>query len=663
MKIFLVKLSLKNFKGIKELNIEFGENTNILGENATGKTTIFDAFCWLLFGKDSKGRSTFEVQTLDENNNVLHGIDCNVTAILNIDGAERIVSKTLTEKWVKQRGQAESELKGTTTDYEIDGVPTKLKDYQAFISEIINEDLFKMITNPLYFPTMKWQEQRKILLDIIGDVENENIIAYNPKLSPLRDLMQDGIDNFNKRVKASISKLKDQVKSIPYRIDECNNSIVETDTEALEEQKKNIVTEINSLDEQIADKSKANEEKLKLQNKLYKLKDKERELQMAAVEESDKPRKEVISKIGVKQDALQVLERTINTNAFKIKGFEEAATHFNTKIKNKEDNQKTLREEWARANAKSFEFDDTQTICPCCARPYELEKIEEIKANALEVFTKNKRTSLLEIQSEGKALSEEINSFKSKVSDLIKNSTELQEKNEEYKIKITLIKTEIAELKKQKEELSKTTEINVPGLNEVQVEIEQIQAKIQAFSTEDNTELKTKKEGLQDTIEEINKQLSAKDNNEKLKTRIEELKQEEKDLNVKIAELEGQQYLGEEFVKTKVELLEGEINKKFNGAVAFKLFNQQVNGGIAECCEALVDGVPFGNVNTAGQINAGLSIVNTLCEHYNVQAPIFIDNRESVNTLVDLDKQIINLIVSKDKKLKVEVQESWKTNK
>lgn len=95
-----------------------------------------------------------------------------------------------------------------------------------------------MVTNPLYFPSIKWQDQRKILLEITGEPEEENIVSYNPSLSPLKDEMQDGIDNFIKRTKASIGKLKDQLKSIPFRIDECNNSIMEVVQKHLNSRKK-----------------------------------------------------------------------------------------------------------------------------------------------------------------------------------------------------------------------------------------------------------------------------------------------------------------------------------------------------------------------------------------------------------------------------------------
>ena len=156
MKIKLVKLILKNFKGIKELTINFATLTTILGENATGKSTIFDAFMWVLFGKDSHGRNDFEVQTLDSNNNVIHGLEHSVTVVLNINGTEKTLKRTLKERWVKPNGKAEKELKGCTTDFEVNEIPVKQKEYQVTINEMIDENLFKMITNPLYFPNMNW---------------------------------------------------------------------------------------------------------------------------------------------------------------------------------------------------------------------------------------------------------------------------------------------------------------------------------------------------------------------------------------------------------------------------------------------------------------------------------------------------------------------------
>ena len=657
MKILLKRLSLKNFKGIKDLEVNLGKLTTIQGENATGKTTIFDGFLWLLFGKDSQGKSAFEIQPLDNQGNVLHGLETNVTAILDVDGYERTLSRTLSEKWVKQRGQAEAELKGTQTAFEVDGIPTKLKDYQATINNIINEDLFKMVTNPLFFPTMKWQDQRKILLEITDEPEEENIIRYNPSLSPLRDEMQDGIDNFIKRTKASISKLKEQVKSIPFRVDECNNSIVEVDTETLEFQKRSIVGGIEHLEEQIADSSKANEEKLKLQDKLFELKNKQNELANKAVQEAQKPLKDIQNAIAEIESEVRMKAIDVTDMEATIKRLQSSSDLLNEEVKVKKDKQQELRNEWVEVNKRAFNFDENQSICPCCGRPFDTERIEEIKRNAEETFNISKRKSLDLIATEGKKLGDEIAELVKQMSRNTSKITECKCKIAEAEKVIEDRKAKLFDLEKQKESFNNATELVIPGMEEVTKEIALIQADIQAFGVTDNSILKEKKKELQGQLEGINKQLNAKDNNSKLLVRIEELKEEEKELNVKIAELEGRLYLGEEFIRTKVELLEGNINKKFNGAVTFKLFNNQVNGGLSECCEAMVDGVPFSNVNTAGRINAGLSIIKTLSKHYGVQAPIFIDNRESINNIVEFEGQIINLKVSKNKILKIESEE------
>nr|DAY92802.1 MAG TPA: chromosome partition protein [Caudoviricetes sp.] len=657
MNILLKKLSLKNFKGVKELSLDFEKITNITGENGTGKTTIFDGFLWLLFGKDSQGKSAFEVQPLDSQGNVLHGLETNVTAILDVDGYERTFSRTLSEKWVKQRGQAEAELKGTQTTFEVDRIPTKLKDYQATINSIVNEDLFKMVTNPLYFPSIKWQDQRKILLEITGEPEEENIISYNPSLSPLKDEMQDGIDNFVKRTKASIGKLKDQLKSIPFRIDECNNSIAEVDTTILEFQKRSVVSGIERLEEQIVDSSKVNEEKLKLQDKLFELKDKQNELATKAVQEAQKPLMDIKNKIAEIESKVKIKVISVADMEANVKRLQNSNDLLDNEMNAKRDKQQELREKWVEINKNVFEFDETQTVCPCCGRPYEIEKIAEIKKNTEITFVVDKKKQLDSITADGKKLGDEIAELVKQINRNVSKITECRCNISEIEKEIEGEKAELLDLEKQKESFNNATELVIPGMEEIVKEIALVEADMKAFGTTDNSILKEKKKELQEQLEGINKQLNAKDNNAKLLARIEELKAEEKKLNVKIADLEGRLYLGEEFIRTKVELLESSINEKFGGAVTFKLFNNQVNGGLSECCEAMVDGVPFSNVNTAGRINAGLSIIKTLSKHYGVQAPIFIDNRESINNIVDFKGQIINLKVGKNKKLKIESEE------
>lgn len=656
MNIRLKQLVLKNFKGIKDLSIDFGKVTSISGKNATGKTTIVDAFTWLLFGKDSKDRTSFNIKTLDENGEELHGLEHSVTGILEVDGQVITLQRLYKEKWQKQRGQAQAELKGHTTEYFINEVPSSMKEYQSHVNEIFEESKFKLVTSPLYFTNLKWQEQRKILLEIIGDINEETVINYNSNLEPLRTLITDGIDNLNKVVKSRISKLKEQVKSIPFRIDECNNSIVDVDFEALEFRKRSIKGGINSIDETIADRSKINEKKLELSNKIYELKQEYQAKYSQAKSRINEPKIKLQNQLRDLEYTLQAEENEVR-NLQRTRGqLEKSIIDSENSIERYEKQMQSLRETFKSEKGKTLEIDERQFMCPMCKREFESEDIESKKAELLANFEDNQKEQLKGIQTKGKGLSklvDDIRVLQVKDKDRLE---ELEISKQDAIKKVNEIKEEINQVSVQLSNYT-TPEVMFDGMKELQSEIESLEKEIESIAVDNNLELKARKEGLQREMDQVNRELAAKDNNEKLKERIKELQVEEKSLGAQIAQFEGQQFLCEEFIRTKVELLEESINKKFNGAIAFKLFNQQINGGLSECCEALIEGVPFSNANTAAQINAGLSIVNTLCKYFDVQAPIFIDNAESVNNIGATDSQLIKLIVSNDDKLKVEVIE------
>lgn len=644
--IVLKKMIIRNFKGIENLQMSFGKDNTILGDNGTGKTTIFDAFSWALFGKNSEGKTKFNIQTLDKEGNIIHGIECNVTLILEINGCEKKISRTLKENWVRTRGK--DELKNTPTVYEIDDVPMKEKDYKAEINKIIDEELFKMVTNPFYFTSLNWKDQRNILLEIIGDIDNENVIAYNKSLSPLQDKIKNNIDDYITKIKASINKLKEKVKSLPYRIDECHNSLVEVDKESLESKKKNIQEEIEKIDLQLQDSSKANEAKLKLQEEIFNLKNKKTELISQA--SNKKAVKEVEDKIFDMKHSVKINSMNKESVECKIKKIHVEIEETTKEISLSLAEQEKLREEWFKTNDEQFIFDETQGVCPCCGRAYEEGKIQEIKESAQERFSITKEKKLEDINKKGVDFGARIVAKKDSLNHYEVMERELRNELDDLVSKIKSDSLQIDKLIKQKEDLS--TETVVPGLVELEDEIAALQLKLDNFKLDNKLELKSKKETLLLELEGVQKKFAFIETNKQLLTRIEELKNEEKDLNIKIGLLTKELELGEEFVRTKVELLEESINKKFKG-VTFKLFNTFKHGGIEDCCEALVQGVPFRDANTAGKINAGLSIINTLSQHYDVSAPVFIDNRESVNKLTDFDGQLVNLKVTKDKKLKI----------
>jgi DNA repair exonuclease SbcCD ATPase subunit len=646
--IILKALSLKNFKGIKELTVKIGPITDIYGDNGTGKTTIFDAFTWLLFDKDSHDRKNFDIKTLNSSNEVLHGLEHGVTARLVVDGREITLEKVHREKWTKRKGEAERTLTGNETLYYVDGIPLKQSEYQERVNSIIEESIFKLITNPLYFSTnMKWQERRKVLLGIIGDVAFERVLNYKSSLRTLEKLLFDkDMDTLRKSLALRKKKLNDDLKAIPYRIDEINNSIVELDFSALESELMEYKAYLNGVEEKLLDRVKEKEELLKNQHRLYELKSRLMDIEVKAKNEAQLPLRGLYEQLNSLEKETAKVESQSSKAQYKLQNNEAESLEIEKQLQE-------LRSQWNEINEEILIIPEDSFICPTCRRTFEAEDIESKRLHMYENFNRNKAKKLSEVNASGKVKKERCQALKEEL-------TVLKEALES-------LKKEAAELQSKSFEIKNAIDTFAPSVNlEANGEYQRIQADIEVIekttalpgdTNEEVAELKKEKAEFIKKVDECKEKLTAREQNERFKTRIVELLEEEKALAQKIAELEGQEFLCEEFIKTKVELLENSINSKFK-FVRFKLFNSLVNGSVEECCEALINGVPFSSTNTASQINAGLDIINALSEHYGVEAPIFIDNRESINRILHCSSQIINLIVSEDSELKVESMES-----
>ncbi|EKQ52414.1 MULTISPECIES: hypothetical protein [unclassified Clostridium] len=372
-----------------------------------------------------------------------------------------------------------------------------------------------------------------------------------------------------------------------------------------------------------------------------------------AKENLNKPLDELNTKISDKKYEIRDLEYKIQILNRDKSNAEEAIKDADIIIAKHKEKQQLLRGEWQQQYGAVFEFDQEERFCPTCHREYEFEQLEEIKSNAQGYFEEIKNKKLNSINKDGKALGEKIRDLENSIENHNKNLAAYKEQLYIDNLKLNQLKTELMQLESQKGSMNINSTITFEGKEELTNAIDKANSEITKFKLTDQTELTNRKLNLENELENINKKLGQKDINENLRKRIQELQEEERNLANEIAKLEGYEFLCEEFIRTKVELLEERINSKFK-TVRFKLFKQQINGGVDECCEALVDGVPFSNANTASQINAGIEIINTLSEFYGETAPIFIDNRESINEISKTESQIINLIVSRDKQLRIE---------
>ena len=650
MNIKLLGLKLRNFKGIKKIDINFdGLNTLIFGDNAVGKTTIVDAFCWLISDKDSKNQSNFEIKTLNKNNQPTHNLEHEVSCEVSIDGKPLSLRKVFYEKWTKKRGSAKETFSGHTTDYYINDVPVKKSEYDAKIKEIIDEKIFKMLTSPSYFnEKLHWEERRKILLEVGGDVSDEEVIKSDNSLANLADILGErSIEEHRKVIKSKQKKINEELKKIPVRIDEVTKglpNISEIDVEQIK-------TEIETL--KIQKKSK-DEELLHIENgrgvddKKHKLAELRSQMTDFEVKHMTQYQEEINRKqtelYQAKEDYIDLKDKTnLKVHDFKI----------NEELQEKLEGQmQDLRSEWYQKNEMKFEFEQ-EDICPTCGQTIPAHKLEESRQKALEKFNLDKAETLEIIHQKGVEMKNQMEWVQVKLAELKEeieasgNDLEIKEaQGKELKIAIEKL-----------EEMAKAFE-NSPEYKQKMIEFENIKKSIADCQNDNLQEVTTVKNvisEIENAIYNNEKQLTSIDQHTKGQERIKELSAQEKQLAAEYEKLESELFLTEEFTRKKVSLLEEKINSKFKLA-KFKLFEEQVNGGLHECCETLFKGVPYGtNLNTGARINVGLDIMNTLSEHYNFWAPIFIDNREAVTELIEMNSQLISLIVSqKDKKLRIE---------
>lgn len=658
--IKLLNLALKNFKGIKAFELDVnGGGVRILGDNATGKTTLYDSFLWLLFGKDSNNRADFAIKTLDENGREINNLEHAVEARFwitdpNAPDEEKskalVLKKVYKEKYTKKRGQATAEFTGHETNHYIDDVPVKKKEYEDKIKSLVNEEVFKLITSPTYFnENLKWQDRRKTLLEICGDIGLDDVVAANPQLKDLPTILQGRAVEDHKKVIAEKRKaINKELEMIPVRIDELNNSMpekidvtsIEAEVATIEKQLDEHATQINNI------KNGAAIVDLEALAKTleFELKQIQNELEAEATEKGF----QVQTKIQEEQSNLAILKRGIDDN-------KQESTKVKAEIEAIDKQLPELRNEWQVVNERAFDSSHNADTCPTCNQSLPVEEVQAAHDKALSDFNLKKSAELEEINAKGKRLSgkkegllKRIESTEKEIEVLLPQIEAKEKAIGKLLSELDTLRTEIKNARQDERYISKTKEIE-----NVDKQIQTLKENAQQAVSDVEKEVISLRAERAKLNEEIAKQAQIKVNQK----RIAELEEQQKELATEFEQLEKELFLTEEFTRSKVELLEERINSKFKFA-RFKLFANQINGGLTEACETTVNGVPYGSgLNNAAKINVGLDIINTLTAHYGIQAPIFVDNAEAVTQLIDIDSQLISLVVSEqDKELRIETE-------
>lgn len=649
MKILSIKL--QNFKGIRAFGIDtHGGNVNIYGDNATGKTTLADAFMWLLFDKDSLNRKDFEIKTLTASGEPEHGLEHSVEAVLKFNAIERLtLKKVYQEKWTKKRGSAIAEFSGHTTDYFIDGVPAQKKEYDAKIAEIADESIFRLLTDPRYFnEVLHWQKRRELLLEVCGDVSDAEVIAGNADLADLSEILGNRtIEQHRKVIQARRAEINKELERIPVRIDEVLHNLPNVDD----------IADKAALEKDLAKFRAMQQVK---QDDLSQLRaggasaQKTKELRLLEAQMIDlhnRHKQSTKDKVAEKRKELS----EIQSEAYKRKAEIIGATHTIQRQENEInytlEKIAELREQWQKESDKVFTPDINDT-CPVCCQALPAEQIEKAHEKALAEFNRKKAVNLEEISALGNkykarkdVLEVQLMSERQKLEANKEVLTDLEQKEASLKAEIDAITAESVPFEETPEFAGLNAKINA-----VKVEVRELEADISEAALSIQMEINEITATVHDTEQAIAK-YEARENGEK---RIEDLKGEERRLAAEFEELERQLYLTEEFIRTKVRFLEDSINSKFNMA-RFKLFDIQINGALAETCETTYNGVPYSNLNNGAKLNIGLDIINTFSRHFGFAPPVWLDNAESVTDITPTRGQQIRLIVSaQDKKLRIE---------
>lgn len=625
----LLKLKLQNFKGIRNSEFDFGGiNATIYGDNATGKTTVFDSLCWLLFGKDSLDRADFEIKTL-ENGEPIHKVNHEVEAeFLNDDGNSFTLKRVYREKYSSPRG-GDTKLTGHTTDYFINEVPVKEKEYKQYINDVIAEDVFKLITNPLYFNEQySWQNRRKLLLEISGDIKDEEVINSRSELTRLAELLNGRtVDEQRKIVAAKKTAINKELDMIPVRIDEAlrNKADITTSQTKLTTDIETLNKSINELESQkatIINGFSSTEKRSKIDEIGRQLK--ARQSEVLSIYNSEKQRKRGEYEALLTQ--LKIIESEHDR-------YTDRAYDLAKDIERESKRIETLQAEFDTFNAQEF----NKEACPTCGQPLPEDKQAELEA----AFNSEKAAKLEEWQS------------------LIESAKKLRANYEEQRevliVKADGLTKEIEDKTKAYKSKFKEYESYLEPNVEDDPDYKELKAELFLLELDEGEETDDKEVArLDDEIKEVKEKRAALETelnkyalNADIQKRVIELESQQQKLAAEKNLLDETSFLIDEFVKAKVDMLEDNINSHFEYA-RFKMFNVLVNGNIEECCETTYKGVPYRSMNNAARMNVGLDIINVLTKFYNVTAPVFIDNAEAVTDFIKCNSQTIKLVVDAD---------------
>lgn len=636
-------LKLQNFKGIKSLELPAdGADLRIRGDNASGKTTVADAWSWLLWGKDSRGRTDFAIKTLTAAGEPHHGLEHVVEAEVSVGGRLRTLRRCYREKWVKRRGGKDQVMDGHETLCWIDGVPKGVREYQAAVDEICSEEAWRLLTDPTAFstddpPRWKWEDRRALVLRVCGDVSDEDVIACGDGLEDLRAVLEEGrsLEDHRAVLQAERRRLNKEREALPPRIDEVRRGMPEEakgDAEAVRADLEAKRSRRAALAEERAGAAGGGAV-AKLRAELQEVEAAMQRRRQEAVAAAREGLGAALERLSDGREAARSAERNLRDLERRLESTRQRRGNL---LSDREEELAAWKEEDAR------QWNPADGVCGACGQNLPADKVEAARKR----FNAAKAEKLTAISGKGKRIAAEIADLEADAETLEKEVENargivaLAQKEEEAEAEAVGVE------RAKVEAASADDDAEYQALFERQVALEE-QIKDAAGAKADAVAALDAK--IADLDEEINALEAAAHQahqRQKAEARLEELFAEEKRLAAELEEVERHLDLLAEFTRAKVTLLEDKVAARFELA-RFKLFDVQVNGEVVDCCEVLYDGVPYqSGLNHGHQVRVGLDVIRTLQKHFGFAPPVWVDQAESVTELPARGCQVVELVVS-----------------
>lgn len=638
--IRIKRLRLENFKCHKNLTLDFmGGNASVYGDNATGKTSIYDGLTWLLFGKDSQGNGekNIEIKPLDLFGEVKdHDAITSVEAVLLINGEEITLKRTYQEVWTTKRGSSEATYDGNTSEYYVDGVPCKKFAFAEKVNELVDEDTFRLLTSVSHFASgISWQDRRAVLFKVAGVMDDAQIMETNEIFKPLLDSMgRLSLDDYKKKLLSDKRGFVGAKTELPARISECQKTIADVEGLNFEKAKAEVellTAQYESLESQrlaIEHNSAADSKRIEVR---------EAQLELAAIENENRAFRASQS-VGALDT--QMMKQDLSKLQMQLKDKTTRLTLSENSLGGYDKDIAASRERWIATNSETFSGGN----CPTCGQAL---PAPQLKA-ATDAFEAQKSKRLREIEQTANAKKEAKAQAEARISEIKEEIGQLEADIKHKQAEIIAAEATIIEpvdmADYQTKKAAAMDKINVLSgeLADIMTDSNAAMSELQSQITEIKTQISQQRDIIsKESLLEYSRK------------RVEELKEDAKNAAKCLEAIENMLYLIDEYSRYKTRFVEDSINSMFRIA-RFRLFREQANGGIEDRCDVVYDGVPYINVNNGAKINVGIDIINTLSKSYGVTVPLFVDNAESVTKIESSDSQIIRLVVSEnDKELRI----------